>query len=344
MSGMAGGYKKKWVYTLLLAVIVFTFGLGRAGWAGDPQVGGWQATRLRGLVYVLVEGNWSRLDRDQMVPEGHTVRTAANGHVRLQRADDRLDLGPNTQIRVHEKNAGRYTVVQQDFGDLSVAAQHLAVPHFAVQTPFLAAVVKGTRFNVKVGPDGAQVGVTRGQVEVRDALHGELVQVRTGQRATVSKTESLTIGGRGDLDKVVSYSGSAYSTTEVVVASSDDENGSGNSSSNSSNSNAGGNSSSNANANAGAGNNNAGGNSSSNSSSSNAGGNSSSNASSNNAGGNSSSNSSSSNAGGNSSSNANSNSSSNNAGGNSSSNANANAGAGNNNAGGNSKKSDDEDD
>lgn len=42
------------------------------------------------------------------------------------------------------------------------------VQHFAVQTPFLAAVVKGTKFTVVSSKTGAEVAVQRGNVEVED--------------------------------------------------------------------------------------------------------------------------------------------------------------------------------
>jgi hypothetical protein len=44
------------------------------------------------------------------------------------------------------------------------------VPHFEVTTPFLAAIVKGTKFEVSVHDDHADVNVSEGKVEVRSAI------------------------------------------------------------------------------------------------------------------------------------------------------------------------------
>jgi hypothetical protein len=58
------------------------------------------------------------------------------------------------------------------------------VKHFEVETPYLAAVVKGTQFSVTVGPTGTRVDVRRGQVEVSDFRSGQIAQVMPGQTAT----------------------------------------------------------------------------------------------------------------------------------------------------------------
>jgi hypothetical protein len=58
------------------------------------------------------------------------------------------------------------------------------VKHFEVETPYLAAVVKGTQFSVTVSATGTRVDVRRGQVEVSDFKSGQIAQVMPGQTAT----------------------------------------------------------------------------------------------------------------------------------------------------------------
>src|SRR5690606_9806762 len=65
------------------------------------------------------------------------------------------------------------------------------VQHFSVQTPYLAAVVKGTRFTVVVDGRSARVNVERGVVQVQDTGNDLVTDIRPGQQAVVSDTEPL---------------------------------------------------------------------------------------------------------------------------------------------------------
>ena len=76
-----------------------------------------------------------------------------------------LDLGPDTQVQIHDRGtaAKPNTVVQQHFGTVSVEAQVENVQHVAVETPYLAAVVKGTRFTVTSGKTERSAWPCRGR-------------------------------------------------------------------------------------------------------------------------------------------------------------------------------------
>jgi hypothetical protein len=176
-------------------------------------------------------------------------------------------------------------------GNLDLDIEKLGVPHFAVQTPVLAAVVKGTQFSVAIaGGDGA-VSVDTGRVQVTALAGGEQVDVTSGQAAKLSGG-SLHVSGAGPHASIESVT---PQTPMVVALAAGGSNSAGTNASGKGASNAGGNSAAHASANS-----NAGGNSASAAAGNNAGGNSAANASSNsNAGGNSSNAGSNSNAGGN---------------------------------------------
>jgi hypothetical protein len=76
------------------------------------------------------------------------------------------------------------------------------VKHFAVETPYLAAVVKGTHFVVGAYGTSGVVKVARGRVEVTDLRTGQHVDVVPGQQATVTNGNGLQIGGAGALDTI----------------------------------------------------------------------------------------------------------------------------------------------
>lgn len=154
------------------------------------------------------------------------------------------------------------THFQQHFGDVTVDVERRNVQHFAVQTPYLAAVVKGTRFSVAVQNGGASVNVDRGAVQVRDTARELVVEVRQGQSASAGTEAQLNVSGEGELPAVETASGiliNASAASTINNANQSANNANRNARGNSGNSNAGGNSS-NANSNAGRGNNNEGGN------------------------------------------------------------------------------------
>ncbi|MEQ1771342.1 MAG: FecR family protein [Devosia sp.] len=154
----------------------------------------WVAVKLRGLVYQLVDGQWERLDRRDVVPDDRVIRTAANGSAVFQRGGESITLSGNTQIQIFDKaGAQNYTTVHEHFGTVAIEAEVQNVQHFEVDTPYLAAVVKGTKFIVTSGEDGASVEVTRGKVQVTDRHTQEMVLVKVGETATVVPEGSTTV-------------------------------------------------------------------------------------------------------------------------------------------------------
>ena len=125
----------------------------------------WVANRLRGTVEHLVHGQWVALSRGDAVLDGHQVRTGADGRVDLIRGAEVIALEPGTRIELHE-GQGNVTSVEMESGTLTADVERRNVQHFSVQTDYLAAIVKGTRFQVSVSGGGAQVSVDRGTVQV----------------------------------------------------------------------------------------------------------------------------------------------------------------------------------
>ena len=189
----------------------------------------------------------------------------------LRHGEDILNLGPSTHIAPQARRIHGLTTVLMRQGNLDLNIEKLGVPHFAVQTPVLAAVVKGTQFSVAVsGGDGA-VSVDTGRVQVTALAAGEAVDVTNGQTAKLSGG-SLQVSGAGAHAPIESV---APQTPMVEAVGADDTSGSASETSRAPKasgkaaSNAGGNSAAHASANS-----NAGGNSANASAGSNAGGNS----------------------------------------------------------------------
>jgi hypothetical protein len=173
--------------------------------AGQAFADTWTVTRLRGQVVQFVDGTWQPLTRDGSVPNDRVVKTLGNGRLSLVRGDETIELGPNTQIQIHDKSGAKpFTTVRQFFGTVSIEAEVRNVQHFAVRNQYLAAVVKGTRFTVTAGTSGASVTVQRGQVEVEGVADHSTILIAAGQQARVQSGGNLSVSGRGRLPQIVS--------------------------------------------------------------------------------------------------------------------------------------------
>lgn len=107
----------------------------------------------------------------------------------------------------------------QYFGTVEVEAHARKARHFEVQTPFLAAVVKGTRFIVTSGQDQSSVEVKRGRVDVTDKHTGLHALVPAGQAATVTQAGEFALKGRGASETPVLGADDAVVGTGGVSAS-----------------------------------------------------------------------------------------------------------------------------
>jgi hypothetical protein len=173
-----------------------------AAWADD-----WTAVRLRGVVMELVNGGWERLERGDVVSDDRVIRTG-NGRVTFVRGEETIELGANTQIQIFDQPRSRpYTTVRQYFGEVSIEAEVKDVEHFAVQTPYMVAAVKGTRFIVLSDEDGSEVRVRRGAVAVESIGHGAHTLIVAGQSASAGEGTALNVAGGGDLPEVLGPDG-----------------------------------------------------------------------------------------------------------------------------------------
>ena len=162
----------------------------------------WTAERLRGQVLQFEHGDWTALERGDVVPDGRKIRTGSTGRVELVRGQERIALAGNTEVEVRDAAGQKMTSVLQFHGSVTIEAERRNVQHFSVQTPVLAAVVKGTQFTVTYRNGQARVDVDRGVVQVQDSAHDMVVDVTPGQAAEASQMAPVDVSGPGS-DRVV---------------------------------------------------------------------------------------------------------------------------------------------
>jgi hypothetical protein len=175
---------------ILLASVLYA-SLSIPAFAGE-----WKIVQAAGdyrLVAVTETAQPVSLDpNDSTIPDGATVVTGKNGRAVLARGAQTMTVGPNSTVTL-PKTEGQFTTVAERAGSVSFDVDKQAQPHFVVETPFLAAVVKGTAFTIDVTPESAAIAVTRGLVEVANLASGEVADVAADQKAAVaSPTARLT--------------------------------------------------------------------------------------------------------------------------------------------------------
>ena len=180
--------------------------LGTASGAFAAEDGVWSISKVTGEVWVATDGAQQvSLTQEETLKPGNTIRTGRNGRVLLVRGEETILISPNSVVGLPaEKKEGLSTTIIQQAGSILLEVEKRNVKHFEVETPYLAAVVKGTRFSVTVGAGSTKVGVLRGQVEVSDFRTGQIAQVMPGQAATVFEhgKPGLSLSGAGTLNPI----------------------------------------------------------------------------------------------------------------------------------------------
>ncbi|WP_197273753.1 FecR family protein, partial [Porphyrobacter sp. AAP60] len=175
-----------------------------SGVAAHAQNAGWTISEAKGSVMVIdAQGQRAATTGAAVVP-GAMVRTAAKSTAVLVRGREFVTLRQNAQIRIPQTAPERSLVqVIQDYGSALFNIGKKADPHFGVQTPYLAAVVKGTTFIITVGEDGASLQVTEGAVEVATPDGGARDLILPGAVAMVASGDMMRLVVEGEGRKVI---------------------------------------------------------------------------------------------------------------------------------------------
>jgi hypothetical protein len=158
----------------------------------------WSVASSAGEVWIVSGGiQRAALSSGTELTAGGALATGRSGRVLLVNGRDTITVGPNSMIVIPAAGGNGHTAVLQQAGVAEFDVEKQSKPHFAVETPYLAAIVKGTHFVVSVGAAGGSVEVQRGVVEVTDLRTGRRADVMAGQRAVVGQSSGLSVNGAG---------------------------------------------------------------------------------------------------------------------------------------------------
>jgi hypothetical protein len=168
------------------------------------QTGAWAVSEASGRVMIRDAAGERAAQRGSQVPAGATVLTGAGARAVLVRGEDFVTVAPNSRLRVPaaEQAAGLFQMIEE-WGNAVFKIKHLPKPHFGVQTPYLAAVVKGTTFSVTVNGEGTSLQVIDGAVEVATTDGGAHDLVRPGAVATITAADRYRLSVQGQNAHVI---------------------------------------------------------------------------------------------------------------------------------------------
>jgi FecR protein len=202
------------VLTMAVALVASS-----GAFAGDDGV--WSISKSSGEVWVTTSGaEQASLKQDDTLKPGDLVRTGRNGRVLLVRGEETILISPNSVIGLPtDKKDGMSTTILQQAGSILLEVEKRNVKHFEVETPYLAAVVKGTHFSVAVNAANTSVNVERGQVEVSDFKTGQIAQILPGQTATsfAHGKAGLSLSGSGTFNPIEQGKPRASSIDRIPV-------------------------------------------------------------------------------------------------------------------------------
>jgi FecR protein len=148
----------------------------------------WRVIELKGEARTRVPGTaFQSLGVGDEVPIGNEVVTGRNSELVLERANDHMTLSAATWVRLAPPQPGglldRFV---QSIGTILYDVEPRQDRSFGVEAPYVAAVVKGTRFIVTAGVRQSSVRVERGKVLVTAADGKGSALVEAGGTAVAS--------------------------------------------------------------------------------------------------------------------------------------------------------------
>ncbi len=143
----------------------------------------WWIERMSGNVQIHDGESWIKLDAGRDLNAGDAIWTGRNGRILLRNGQGSVLLAPKSLVKIPAQALPKsFSVLFQTHGTVSAEVEKRRKRHFSIQTPYLAAVVKGTKFDVEIDKKQTRVSVSEGLVGVVDIETGESVDVPAGSQ------------------------------------------------------------------------------------------------------------------------------------------------------------------
>ncbi len=161
-----------------VAALLAATSLSHPAWAQ-----GWTVEKVSGKAWIRAGDAKGELVKAGMsVPASEVLVTSSTGRLMLHSAQADIVVAPDSTVRLGDAQQATTTVLQYaGRAEYQVDKRH--TPHFAVETPLLSAVVKGTHFIVAIEKARSFVSVDEGLVAVSELRSGKTANIAVGQTA-----------------------------------------------------------------------------------------------------------------------------------------------------------------
>lgn len=181
----------------------------------------WTVVRVtRDVSFSRDKAAWEPVRTGMTLPNGAWITTGPRARLQLSRGTERVSFQPDTTASIRTSGVfTRKTTVEQTEGELTLEIEKRSRPHTYVETPYLAAVVKGTVFTVTVNNRRADVSVERGLVQVTARSTGQSSDVGPGQSASVDPQGAMSVAGPNGAPSIDTPASPAAASTPAAVSS-----------------------------------------------------------------------------------------------------------------------------
>jgi len=168
-------------WLLLLSTLLFTSNNAIA------KMQNWKVVKVQGDAILSKPGFAPRsVELHDSFGAGQKITTAAGSTVSLVRNSEAFIISPNSEIEIpSDENTSTFTLFFQTLGTVLFSAKKKNRHHFKVQTPFAAALVKGTTFAINVSASDYQIQVFEGSVELKGHNRKDSHIVNAGAQSQV---------------------------------------------------------------------------------------------------------------------------------------------------------------
>lgn len=154
-------------------------------------------TRLTGAVSISVAGVKVSAHAGSTVSTPLKIETGQDGSLHIEQASSALDIGPDSVVLLpgSPAAAGMTERILQHAGRVLFSVKPRKTRSFAVETPYLVSVVKGTTFSVAIENNATTVALLEGSVEVSGQGMDERVLLlpnQSARRAAGERSISVT--------------------------------------------------------------------------------------------------------------------------------------------------------
>jgi hypothetical protein len=140
---------------------------------------------------------WQPLQQGARISSSAQIETGANGQASLSRGEDVMQIVPLTRMEIPAQSpASFFTRIRVFIGKMFFEVDKRPGQDFQVDTPYRAAIVKGTSFSVTANGQQSNVAVAEGSVGVSSNATGQSVVIGPGQfaRVTSDAASGVSVG------------------------------------------------------------------------------------------------------------------------------------------------------